>query len=75
MLSATKSQSATTAKRLEVEQGRFGKRGSRVRSSKFQWNCKLKVLISKLRVVNYKINLELQSSKRCAESNFEISSY
>ena len=36
IMSATKSQSATTAKRLEVEQGRFGKRGSRVRSSKFQ---------------------------------------
>ena len=34
-------------------------------------NCKLQVFISKLRVVNYELNLELLFSKTFAESNFE----
>ena len=40
----------------------------------FQQNCKLKVFISKLRVANYKSNLELQFSKTFAASNFETAS-
>ena len=34
-------------------------------------NCKLQVFISKLRVANYELNLELLFSKTFAESNFE----
>ena len=34
-------------------------------------NCKLQVFISKLRVVNYELNLELLFSKTFAKSNFE----
>ena len=34
-------------------------------------HCKLQVFISKLRVANYELNLELLFSKTFAESNFE----
>ena len=40
MLIATKILSVSTAKRLKVEQGRFIKREWRIRSCKFQRNCK-----------------------------------
>ena len=37
----------------------------------FQRNCMLQVFILKLRVANYKLNFELQFSKKFAVSNFE----
>ena len=43
-------------------------------SCKFQQNCKLQVFILKLRVANYELNLELQFSKKFAQSNFETAS-
>ena len=61
MLSATEILSASTAKRLVIEQDRFLKREAWVRSSKCQGNCKLQVLILKRRVVNYELNLEIMS--------------
>ena len=47
----------------------------RVRSYKFQRNCKLQVFILKLGVVNYELNLEMQFSKKFAQSKFETASY
>ena len=70
MLSATEILSASTVKRLVVEQGRFLRREYWVRSCKFQRNCNLKVFILKFRVANYELNLELQFNKTFAESDF-----
>ena len=47
----------------------------RVRSYKFQRNCKLQVFILKLGVVNYELNLEMKFSKKFAQSKFETASY
>ena len=69
MLSAKEILSASTVKRLVVEQGRFLKRKKQVRSCKFQQNSKLNVFIS-----CSELNLELQFSKSFAESNFETAS-
>ena len=75
MLSPTEILPASTVKRLVVVQGRFLKREQRVRSCKFQRNCRLKVLILELRVTNYELNLKLQFSKTFSEeSNFETAS-
>ena len=74
MLSATEIGSASTIKRLVVEQGRFLKREKKSGSCKFQLNCKLQSFILKLRAANYEINFELQVSKKFAESSFETAS-
>ena len=63
MLSATKILSASTLKRLAVEQGRFLKKKIKVRSCMFQRKCKLQSFILKLWDANYEWNLELQFSK------------
>ena len=54
-LSATEVLSASTVKRLAIEQGRFLKR----QWQEFQRNFKLQVFILKLKVANCKLNLEL----------------
>ena len=74
MLSATEILSVSIVKRLVAGQGTFIRREQWVRSCKFQRNCKLQVFILKLRVANYKLNLELQFSKTFSESNFETAS-
>ena len=43
-------------------------------SCEFQRNYKLQAFILKLRVTNYELNLEMQFSKKFAESNFETAS-
>ena len=63
MLNAIEILSASTVKRLVLEQNRFLKREYWVTS------C-----ILKLRVASYELNLELQFSKTCAELNFETAS-
>ena len=62
MLNAIEILSASTVKRLVLEQNRFLKREYWVTS------------ILKLRVANYELNLELQFSKTCTELNFETAS-
>ena len=76
MLGATEIEilSTSTVKRLVIEQGRYLKREERVGSCKFQRNYKLQVFVSKLPVVNCELNLELQFSKKIAESTFETAS-
>ena len=74
MLKGTKILSASTIKRLVVEKGRILKRKKRVRSCKFQRNCKLQLFILKLQVENYELSQELKSSPRFPESKFETAS-
>ena len=61
VLSTTEISSASTFKRLVVEQGRFPKGFNETASYKFL-----------NRVANYQLNLELQFSKKFAESNLKL---
>ena len=67
VLSATEILSASTVKRIPVKQRRFLKGDEQVRSWKFQGICNLQDFILKLRVTNYELNLQLQSSKKCSK--------
>ena len=73
MLSAVEVLSASTTKRLPAEQGTFPKR-ERERESN-ELGVANEAASFKLVCWNYEFNLELQDSKKFAESNFETETY
>ena len=68
-MSTTEILSAST---LAVGQGKFLQREQRVRSYKFQWNCKLQVLYNNISVANYELNLELEFSKNLLSQTLKL---
>ena len=59
-----------TVKRLVVEQG-----SNELGVASFNETASYQVFLLKLRVAKHKLNLELRSSKKFAESKFETASY
>ena len=67
VLSTTEMLSTSAVKRSTVGQGI--KREWQIRSCKSQRNSRLQVFLSKLRVASYELKLELQFTKKHAESH------